>query len=119
MTEQAAQTLNIAWIQSARTLRTYLATLPLPIAMGDPTDPDQLENIDIDLGRAHHALTSAPIPTALADQLREATTLLLMVLRHIGHIALAQGAKTWEFEGAHLVLRQANTRLNQAGTWKQ
>lgn len=111
----AQQALTIAWIQSARTLRTYLATLPLPINIGDPTNPDQLENIDTDLNRAHRALTDAPIPAELADHLRQATTLLLLALRQIGQITHAQDIDLWEFEAAHLTLRQANAALNRAG----
>lgn len=116
----ATQTLRIAWVQSARTLRVYLAALPLPIAVGDPTDPDQLQNLDYDLERAHQVLTDAPIPTELADHLREATTLLLLALSQIGQIIHTppQQLADWEFEAAHLSLRQANTKLNQAGTWE-
>lgn len=111
----AQQALTIAWIQSARTLRAYLAALPIPITIGDPTRPDQLETIDADLARTHQVLSDAPIPTELADQLRQATTLLLLALRQIGQIAHAETAHVWEFEAAHLILRQANTTLNQAG----
>lgn len=119
-TDPAAQTLTIAWIQSARTLRTYLTTLPLPITIGDPTNPDHLENIPADLVRAYQALAGAPIPAELADHLRQATSLLLMVLGHIGHINDdIENASTWGLEAAHLVLKQANTALNQAGTWEQ
>lgn len=117
--EPAVQTLVIAWIQSVGTLRTYLAQLPLPIAIGDPHDPTQLEDIGTDLGRAHRALASAPIPAELADQLREATALLLIVLTQIGHLLKKDTADpTWGYEGAHLVLRQANSKLNQAGAWE-
>lgn len=117
--EPAVQTLVLAWIQSTGTLRTYLAALPLPIRISNPHDPNQLETIGTDLGRAYQALANAPIPAKLADQLREATSLLLIVLTQIGHL-LRQDADdpTWGFEGAHMVLRQANAKLNQAGTWQ-
>lgn len=113
----AAQTLTIAWIQSAQTLRTYLAALPLPIRIGDPTKPAQLENIGDDLNRAYEALTDAPIPNGLALSLRQATAMALLALSQIGRIA-AGDAQLWEYEAAHLTLSQVTTKLNQAGAWR-
>ncbi|MET9712520.1 hypothetical protein [Nocardiopsis alba] len=118
----ATQALIVAWIQSTLTLRSYLASLELPIAIADPTDPEGLEIIADDMARAHHVLNEAPIPAQLADQLRRPTALLLEALTHVGELMAQEheeGADCvlpgWEVEATLLMVRHANSMLNQAG----
>lgn len=112
MPDTTAQPMVIAWIQTTMTLRAYLGALPLPITIGDPTDPTQLATLGDDLDRAYHVINDAPIPTAHADLLRETICLLLMALAQFGTLLKTDSAFAWQAEGVQLLLRQANGKLN-------
>lgn len=112
MPDTTAQPMVIAWIQTTLTLRAYLGALPLPIAIGAPTDPAQLATLGDDLDRAYHVITDAPIPAAHADLLRETICLLLMALAQIGDLLASDSTFAWQAEGVQLLLRQANGKLN-------
>lgn len=107
-----AQPLVIAWIQTAMTLRVYLKALPLPIAIGDPTDPTQLATLGDDLDHAYQVINDVPIPTTQADLLRQAICLLMSALEQVGKLMKDETPATWKAEAVHLNLRQANTNLN-------